>query len=177
MTLDGPEILNDQPVDLSAIYWPFAARVWSEDRLVVISGLVALAVLATYFGIFWIRPITYAHFSGISLFPDETESTSPKHWLFWVFRNFMNLLVVPWFFRHKRVQDAWLRQYNNDRETFSGLAPAVRKHFLEQPEVLDAWVERTISTAKTSLERLKLFEQRRQFIAVPIVIGDAESGA
>jgi photosystem II stability/assembly factor-like uncharacterized protein len=174
---DGPEILNDQAVDVSVVYWPLAARIWTQDQPVVIGVLAVLVALAIYLGIFWMRPVTFAHFSGINLFPDEAGSTGPKHWVFFALRSFLSLLVIPWFSTHRRVREAWLRLYKNNGETFGTLAPAVREHFLDRPEVLDAWVERTISTAKASLERLKLFEQRRQFIALPIVIGDTESGA
>jgi hypothetical protein len=86
------------------------------------------------------------------------------------------MLFNPWISTRRRVRTEWIKAYQKKTERFCDLGPSVRTNFLDHPDVLDAWVERRAGAAQAALERFDLYRQRRLYVALPVRIGDPETG-
>ena len=74
------------------------------------------------------------------------------------------------------MRPAWLIAYGTKATRFNKLAKEVREEFLEQDDVLDAWVARRLPTAREALDQHPLYRTRRSYIPFAVQIGDVATG-
>jgi photosystem II stability/assembly factor-like uncharacterized protein len=138
------------------------------------TGLVALYLLPVLMA-FWFAPVRLAVAGGGTLDAMSTVAESGPSWSKAI-STLLRQLALPWFKRRPRVRRAWIASYEKKATRFDKLAKEVRQEFLEQDDVLDAWIFRRLTAANAALDQLLLYRARRTYIPFPIRIGDAEIG-
>src|SRR5262249_54063234 len=74
--------------------------------------------------------------------------------------------------RHPRVRRAWTALYRQGSAKLDDLGKIARTSFVLEPEVLDAWVARSVPKVEAALHQLDLFKQRQIYVALPVRVGE-----
>ncbi|ANL68584.1 hypothetical protein AMC84_PC00020 (plasmid) [Rhizobium phaseoli] len=88
----------------------------------------------------------------------------------------LRLLVLPWFMSLARVRNAWAVEYRAGRVRLSDLAPTIRTRFLDNPEILDVWVEKHYPAVKAALGQLSVYRSRKIYIPLALRVGERDEG-
>ncbi|MEP1661039.1 MAG: YCF48-related protein [Anderseniella sp.] len=151
----------------------------SEYKALLFGALSVIGVGALYLTpvlvMLWLTPARLALAGGGALAAVGEAAESSGTWGAAIAK-VLRLFTVPWFKRRPRVRRAWLNEYENCEATFDNLATDVRAHYLDQPEVLDAWVARRVTTARDLLAQLPHFRKRSTYIPIPVRVDGNASG-
>ena len=161
-------------------YLPWWAGLWRDHSLKVLGVGSVVGIFLLYAGalsfLLWLRPVSLAHLGGSTALDEIGAATEQQHWLQPLIWIGARLLFNPWITTQRRVRTEWIKAYQQKIERFATLGPSVRTNFLEQPDVLDAWVERRSGAAQAALQQFDLYHQRRLYVALPVRVGDPETG-
>jgi hypothetical protein len=175
-TIEHRVFLNDGgspllPISLNGVVFMSLVDQLSEYKatLWTVSGVCALAALylVPILTLYWFMPARLALGGGSALeaVGSASEGTSPWTKLI---ATLLRQLALPWFKKRPRVRDAWLRAYRQGAAGFKDLAPEVRAAFLDDIDVLDAWVALRIDAVREAISHLQLYRARDVFIPFPV---------
>lgn len=169
-----------------AVYDPWWPTAWRDYRTQIIGASMFLGFLVCYISIFlvmlWLAPARLARLGPAARIDqkpkdnDSNEKTTANLAMIALAQRLVTRLALPWFVQRKRVRRAWTRLYSNGKAKIEQLSKPARESFLKEPDFLDAWVHQRVETVRAALDHLDLFRQRRVYVALPIRVGDAESG-
>jgi photosystem II stability/assembly factor-like uncharacterized protein len=154
-------------------------RLFVEHRAAASSifagGVIATAyILTTMFIFFWF-PVRLALNSGGAADAVSSLGESSPAWARAAIALFRQI-TFPWLKRRPRVRNAWIKAYIARETSFDKIASELRHDFLEDEEVLDAWVSRRVVKLRSSIERDKVMSSHPIYVPSPVWIGTTETG-
>jgi hypothetical protein len=162
-------------LDLTPRWW---IELWREQHGAVLTGLGCFAVLTLYLGYFaatlLFAPARLARLGGAGGIGELPRPGGTLGWIVSLGRLGMENLALPWFARHPRVRRAWTQDYRSGRVRIGDLGMPAREAFLEEIEVLDAWVESRVGKVRRALDNLDLFNRRQIYVDVPVRLGNRD---
>jgi hypothetical protein len=177
---DGGPALTAQIMPEIFTYQPWWGGIWRDHHATVLGAAGVIGAFLFYASslalLLLLRPVSLAHLGGSTTLDEIGEATGAQHWLQALVRIGTRLVFNPWITTRRRVRTAWIKAYQNKSERFADLGSTVRTNFLDHPDVLDSWVERRVASVQGALEHFDLFRQRRLYVALPIRMGDPETG-
>ena len=66
-----------------------------------------------------------------------------------------------------------LKEYARGQSRLGELGKFARERFVNEPEVLDAWVSARVVRVRDALDALELYGQRRIYVPLPVRVGTA----
>jgi photosystem II stability/assembly factor-like uncharacterized protein len=182
-TIDYQVQLDDGGPPLAAVplgkfaYDPWWARVWRDNKSAVTGGFAGLGILLIYVGAFGLillfAPARLALVGSAAGLDSVVKPTGNVAFVWDIARRIFEHATLPWLCRHPRVRHAWTALYRNGKAKLDDLGKPVRSSFLLEPEVLDAWVARSVSKIESALQQLDLFTQRQVYVPSAVRIGQA----
>jgi hypothetical protein len=82
-------------------------------------------------------------------------------------------VLLLWLCRNRRVRRAWVGKYATGQSTLGDLGKFARERFVNEPEILDAWVNGRVTRVRHALDALELYGQRRIYVPLPVRVGTA----
>ena len=151
-------------------------EVWNRHTGLAVSALVVVSVFILYvltvLGIFAFNPVLLLRISRILSWKGDTSSLSdrPVRLLFLTF----HATALSYFATHQRTRRAWIRHYENTDVRITNLAPSIRKRYLNDDEVLDAWVEKRTARARDAIASKDTVKTRALFVEIPISLDSGD---
>jgi hypothetical protein len=158
----------------SIVFDPWWARVWRDYETAILGVGAPFGVFALYAGGFLLVLLfAPARLAGVGSVPlDGIPAPTGNVAFAWtLMRRFWETVALLWLCRNRRVRRAWVVQYASGRAKLGDLGKFARERFVDQPEVLDAWVNARVMRLRNALDALELYEQRRIYVPLPVRIG------
>jgi hypothetical protein len=159
---------------------PVWRQLWRDHSGVVLLAFASLGILAIYLGYFaamlWLAPAGLARLGPADGFDDVPKPPGVLGWIVGLARLGIEKLALPWFVCHPRVRRAWMKGFIQGKVRLDDLGAISRESFVQQPDVLDAWVEKNAHKARAAIEQLDLYRQRRVYVSLPVRVGEPDVG-
>ena len=82
----------------------------------------------------------------------------------------LHTIVLPRLARHPRTVQAWILRYKAKKAGFAGLSPGIRSQYLNEPDVLDAWVATRAGDAGDAILSRRVAAERSVFVDLPVTL-------
>jgi len=155
-------------------------QLWREHQGAAISAVGAIIALLSYGGALGLMllfaPARLARVGGAPALDDVTKPSGSLAFLWGLARRGFEQITVPYLCRHPRVRRAWIERYRDGRANLRELGKPARESFVNEPDVLDTWVQPRVTRVVAALDRLDLFRQRRIYVEIPVRIGEQQAG-
>ena len=157
-------------------YGGWFERMWDRYReemfmVLAVFGLFLLYMLALL-GLFLFNPVILVRISS-ALAADASAGSLAQTRLRPVFLA-LHAIVLRRLVSHPRTMRAWILHYTAQKAKIADLAPAIRSRYLNEPDVLDAWVATRADDAEDAiLSRLAATEQS-VFVDLPVTLEEGE---
>ena len=139
-------------------YEPVLARLWNAypaaTSAAAIAILLLLAQLAIVSAVWIVRPRALTRIDGPGLSEELQKIVGDKLWQNKIAAALLRLLLLKRIVASKRVQTAWLEAYRRGEEDLEALGPTALNLYMAGTDLLDAWVERHLETARANLDLL-----------------------
>ena len=86
----------------------------------------------------------------------------------------LHTIVLPRLARHPRTVRAWILRYKAKKVVFAGLAPGIRSRYLNEPDVLDAWVAMRAGDAGDAILSRRVAAERSVFVDLPVMLEEGD---
>ena len=154
-------------------------EIWNRHARSVIAILSILAVYCLYvlavLAIFLFDPVSLVRISRFFSGEERLNSLSlrPARILFHLF------LTAAWFRLacHPRTRRAWIRRYDDSGARIADLPPGIRSRYLEDAEVLDAWVEKRATGARDAIASRNTIRSRAFTVDMPVRLDSGDQFA
>jgi photosystem II stability/assembly factor-like uncharacterized protein len=164
---DGSQWLAPQELGAHT-YQPLWSRLTSWQRAGLIVAAVILVYLCVCFIMLWSYPWALFWMNEHLSVGDLIVPWAPPELKMLVSST---LGFVPWFAKHSRVNEAWIKRYlTQDNLRFADLSPSLQRHYVKQDASLDAWVAKHLTAAEELFLGLRTVAQRKIHIFMPIRI-------
>jgi hypothetical protein len=147
---------------------------WREHR-------AAIILYGTPFGLFllyasgFLLVLLFApvRLAGVGSAPLEAipAPTGNLAFVWGLVRKLWEGVLLLWLCRNRRVRHAWVKEYSTGRRKLGDLGKFARERFVNEPEVLDAWVNARVMRVHNALDALELYGQRRIYVPLPVKVG------
>jgi hypothetical protein len=165
-----PEIIGSLAFD------PWWARLWREHQTAIIAAGAPFGLFALYAGgFFLVLLFAPAQLAGVGSAPHDgiPAPTGNVAFLWGLVRTLWESVLLLWLCHNRRVRRAWLREYAVGQSRLSDLGKFARERFVNEPEILDAWVTARLERVRAALDALELYGQRRIYVPFPVRMGAA----
>lgn len=176
ITLDDPGgYTYIQDIPDSYIYKPW----WSRQNSIVKTAVVTIAALSAYAVIcllvFWCSPLALL-WIYLRLPLKDLVALAPSNPVSLLVAGVLAGTGLPYLVRLTRVRRAWVSAYRASAVKLSDLDDRLKKAYLEEADVLDAWVEKHEVRAGEAYGRLAAVEERKFYIQLPLRVGSRSDG-
>jgi photosystem II stability/assembly factor-like uncharacterized protein len=158
----------------SLVFDPLWQRLWREHSDAMLWTGAVFGVVLLYAGgtllMLLVAPAKLAKV-GSAPFADMPGATGLLAQVLWLARLLWDSVLPLWMCRVGRVRRAWIKEYAARRTTLGELGKFARSRFVNEPEVLDAWVSARLAQIGRALDALELFDMRRVYVPVPVRVG------
>ena len=86
----------------------------------------------------------------------------------------LHTIVLPRLACHPRTVRAWIACYKAKKADFGDLAPGVRSRYLNEPDVLDAWVATRAADAGEAILSKRVAAERSVFVDLPVTLEEKD---
>ena len=165
-----PEILG------SLVFDPWWERLWRDHQTAIIAGGVPFGLFVVYASAFLLVLLfAPARLAGVGSAPlDGIPAPTGNLAFAWgLVRKLWETVLLLWLCRNRRVRRAWVGEYAGGRSKLGDLGKFARERFVNEPEVLDAWVNARVARVRDALDALELYGQRQIYIPLPVRVGMA----
>lgn len=164
-----------QDIPDSYVYKPW----WSRQNSIVKSAIVTMASLSAYvivcLLVFWCSPLALL-WIYLRLPLKDLVALAPSNPVSLLVAGVLAGTGLPYLVRLPRVRRAWVSAYRASALKLSDLDDRLKKAFLQEADVLDAWVERHEARARGAYGRLAAVEERKFYIQLPLRVGSRSEG-
>ena len=146
---------------------------YRTEIFVVLSviGLSVLYVLALLC-FFLFNPVILVNISRALSANASADSFFPK--LVRIPLLVLHSVVLPRLVCHPRTVRAWIVDYEAKKAGFAGLAPGIRSRYLNEPDVLDAWVATRAGDTGDAILSKRVAAERSVFVDLPVTLEEGD---
>jgi hypothetical protein len=160
----------------SIVFDPWWARLWREHQTAIIAAGASFGVFVLYAGGFLLVLLfAPARLAGVGSAPlDGIPAPTGNVAFAWgLVKKLWETVLLLWLCRNRRVRHAWVREYAAGWCKLGDLGKFARERFVNEPEILDTWVNGRITRVRDALDALELYGQRRIYVPLPVRVGTA----
>ena len=159
------------------VFEPWWSLLWRHNREEIIEGGAVAGILLVYagglLGVFVFAPVRLAG-AGSAGWSDVPALAGNWAFVLGLLRKIWGCALLPPLCRSRRVRRAWVREYEAGHRKLGDLGRFTRDRFVNEPEVLDAWVAARVPRMRDALEALDLYKQRRIYVPLALQIGSRQ---
>jgi hypothetical protein len=160
----------------SIVFDPWWAHLWRDHQTAILAAGAPFGLFALYAGgflpVLLFAPARLARVGSAPL--DGIPAPTGNLAFAWaLLRKLWETVLLLWLCRNRRVRRAWLVQYAAGSAKLSDLGKFARERFVDEPDVLDAWVNARVTRLRDALDALELYQQRRIYVPLPVQVGTA----
>jgi hypothetical protein len=158
----------------SVAFDPWWSRLWRDHQTAVLAVGAPFGLFALYAsGFLLVLLFAPARLATVGSAPLDGIPVPTGNLAFaWaLLRRLWETVLLLWLCRNRRVRRAWVAQYATGRAKFSDLGKFARERFVDEPELLDAWVNARVAQLRDALDALELYQQRQIYVPLPVRAG------
>jgi hypothetical protein len=158
----------------SIVFDPWWARLWRDHQTAVLAVCAPFGLFALYTsGFLLVLLFAPARLATVGSAPlDGIPAPTGNLAFAWaLLRRLWETVMLLWLCRNRRVRRAWVAEYAAGRAKFGDLGKFARERFVDEPELLDAWVNVRVQQLRDALDALELYQQRQIYVPLPVRVG------